>query len=139
MTNYNYNINDPNSGYTPLPYKSFLKSIFDQNYTNKFIKDFNAFSSSRKLEKNKFEYDKNNENNLKKMLEGVPRHLRQKNKSEIYFVNDNNINSNYNSKNRRMNFFNLNKNSKSNNKKNNFELINNILPPNRLKENEKEN
>lgn len=139
LTNYNYNINDPNSGYTPLPYKSFLKSIFDQNYTNKFIKDFNAFSSSRKIEKNKFEYDKNNENNLKKMLEGVPRHLRQKNKSEIYFVNDNNINSNYNSKNRRMNFFNLNKNSKSNNKKNNFELINNIMPPNKLKENEKEN
>ena len=140
LTNYNYNINDPNSGYTPLPYKSFLKSIFDQNYTNKFIKDFNAFSSSRKLEKNKFEYDKSNENNLKKMLEGVPRHLKQKNKSEIYFLNDNNnMNNDYSSKNRRSNFYNLNKISKSNNKKNNFELINNIMPPNKLKDDEKEN
>lgn len=104
LTNYNYNINDPNSGYTTLPYKLFLKSIFDQKYTNKFIKDFNAISSLRKLEKNKFEYDKSNENNLKKMLEGVPRHLKQKNKSEINFLSDNNMNNDYRSKTRRMNF-----------------------------------
>jgi len=141
LTNYNYNINDINSGYTPLPYKSFLKSIFDQNYTNKFIKDFNAFSSSRKLENNKFEYDKNNENNLKKLLEGVPRHLKQKNKSEIYFLNENNINKDYSNKNRNkgINFYNVNKNNQSNNKKNIFEHINNIMPPNKLRENEKEN
>ena len=130
LTNYNHNIIDINSDYTPLPYKSFLKSIFDQNYTNKFIKDFNINSSSRKIEKNKFDYDKKDDNNLKKLLEGVPRHSKEKNKNEIYSC-----------KNRKAYFYNLNRDDKRNKKKNknNFEIINNIMPPNKLIENTKEN
>ena len=141
LSNYNYNnINflSRNTAYTPLPYKSFLKSIFDQNNTNKFIKDFKVYHSSRK-ENNKFEYDKNDEDNLKRMLEGVPRHLKEKNKSETNFLNGN-INNAYQVIPRKNYFYNSNKN------KNNcgyhkikMEQINNIMPPNMLIENAKEN
>ena len=134
LTYYNYNnIQDNNSIYTPLPYKSFLRDIFDQNNTNRFIKDFNLVSTSRKLD-NQFEFDKNDEN-LKKMLESVPRHFKAKNKSEIFFLNENKFGFD---KNRKNNIYHSNKNNKVNNKKKIFEIINNIMPPNKLIEEQKE-
>ena len=62
--NYNntYINNNINSIYTPLPYKSFLKSIFDQNLTNKYINDFNKISYNTFLKNknnNTFDYNKN--------------------------------------------------------------------------------
>ena len=123
-----------NAIYTPLPYKSFLKSIFDQNYTNKFVNDFNK-NSSHKNNNNTFDYNKNkrskmtpkgffefddDEKKLKKMLENIPRHLKEKNKSEIHFVN--NLNEN------KRNI----KNKSNENDKNIFKQINYVMPPNKL-------
>ena len=139
LSNYNYNINfhDKNVAYTPLPYKSFLKSIFDQNNTDKFIKDFNVYPSSRK-ENTKFEYDKNDDN-LKKMLECVPRHLKENNKSDNNYLIGN-INSVYQVNQKKNDFYYLNKNKNNvGYYKNKSEQINNIMPPNILIESEKEN
>ena len=140
-TNFNYNIiHNNNSVYSPLPYKSFLRSIFDQNNTNKFIKDFNIISTSRKID-NHFDYDKNDENNLKKMLENIPKHLKVKNKSEIFFSSDNK-NNNCDSKRKKGLYNILNNNSKEDNRNSKqkfFGQINNIMPPNKLIEEKKEN
>lgn len=134
LNSYNNNCNN-NAIYTPLPYKSFLKSIFDQNYTNKFVNDFNKNSSHNKHSNNTFDYNKNkrsnmiskgffefddDENKLKKMLENIPRHLKEKNKNEIHFVN--NLNENKRNK----------KNKSTENKKNMFKQINYVMPPNKL-------
>ena len=139
------NINNNNSKYTPLPYKSFLKSIFDQNYTNKFLNDFNKLSShAYKKNNNTFDYNKSrrhkiitkgfleiedDENKLKKLLENIPRHIKEKNKSEIYFVN----NLNENKSNNKKKIDNIIRTNKSNNTTKNFlEQINYVMPPNKV-------
>ena len=134
-----------NAIYTPLPYKSFLKSIFDQNYTNKFVNDFNKLSShAYKKNNNTFDYNKSrrhkiitkgfleiedDENKLKKLLENIPRHIKEKNKSEIYFVN----NLNENKTNNKKKIDNIIRTNKSNNTTKNFlEQINYVMPPNKV-------
>ena len=54
------------------------------------------------------------------MLENIPRHLKEKNKSEIHFVN--NLNEN------KRNI----KNKSNENDKNIFKQINYVMPPNKL-------
>mgnify|MGYP007101999331 FL=1 len=147
----NYNYNNNNSVYNPLPYKSFLNSIFEQNYTEKYLKDFNAFSPRKK--NTQFDYDKNkkyfrnkskgfldidddNENKLKKMLENIPRHLKEKNKSDIYCIENKNINNTIKDRNKNRKLLHYNylteKNNNNKNRKNIFELINHVMPPNKL-------
>ena len=151
--NKSYSSNDyNNSKYTPLPYKSFLKSIFDQNYTNKFVNDFNKISSHQyKKNNNTFDYNKNrrhkiitkgfleiedDENKLKKLLENIPRHIKDKNKSEIYFVN--NLNENKSNNKKKMD--NLIRTNKSTNTTKNFlEQINYVMPPNKVIEKNDDN
>ena len=150
--NYNYN---NNSVYNPLPYKSFLNSIFEQNYTEKFVKDFNAFSprkkntqfdyaKNKKYFKNKsrgfLDIDDDNEMKLKKMLENIPRHLKEKNKSDVYCINNLNENNNINNtikernKNRKLLHYNYltEKNNTTKKRKNIFEQINHVMPPNKF-------
>ncbi len=136
-----------NSIYTPLPYKSFLKSIFDQNSTNKYLNDFNKISSNiskKNKNNNTFDYNKTraqkiiskglfefneDENKLKKLLENIPRHNKEKNKSEIYFMN----NLNENTKNNKKNVYDITmKNKNDNVTKNLLHQINYVMPPNKL-------
>jgi len=130
--NYNntcINNNNINSIYTPLPYKSFLKSIFDQNLTNKYVNDFNKISYNTFLKNknnNTFDYNKNrthkkiskgffefneDENKLKKMLENIPRHNKE-NKKNIFDI--------------------IPKNKNDNITKNFLYQINYVMPPNKL-------
>ena len=132
--NYNntcINNNNINSIYTQLPYKSFLKSIFDQNLTNKYVNDFNkisynTFLKNKNKNNNTFDYNKNrthkkiskgffefneDENKLKKMLENIPRHNKE-NKKNIFDI--------------------IPKNKNDNITKNFLHQINYVMPPNKL-------
>ena len=136
--NSSYYLNEACSGRsvkTNLDSKYFLKTVFDQNLTYKFVNDFNTFSPLKQKRKNiffsKFDFNNNNEkekdvrqtprnfyniqkseNNLEQMLKTIPTHKKDKEKNnkkfEIYTLTQN----------------------KS--RKKTFEEINSIMPPNIL-------
>ena len=117
--------------------KYFLRSIFDQNSTSKFVNDFNYYSPSRQKGQFKsftnFEFIKkekkselnqtpraftniqNSENRLEKLLKSIPSHKKDKN---IYEYNC------FSKK--------LNSNINENKSKKKYEEIDNIMPPNFL-------
>ena len=120
--------------------KHFLKSILDENSTNKFINDFNYYSplhqnkkyisfaefgfnnpSTYREKENKqsprtfFNIEKD-ENKLEKMLKTIPTHKNDKQMSKFTNTVINKLNNNNNSKNKKLS----------------FREINNIMPPNKL-------
>ena len=90
--------------------KHFLKQLFEENSTKNFIKTFR----SKNKQNNTFQYNGENHNKLNILLQGIPRHLPEKNKNE-----KNNPNSNF---------------SKSYTSRYNHQMqyIEHIMPPNNL-------
>jgi len=117
------NISHYNTGFNSLSSKYFLKSMLDQSSTNRFARNFNLMENNlektfkKKVNRSYFCFD----NKLEKMLKTIPQHIKEKKiKNEIHFMN--NINSNKNNNNKKINVYNKIK----------FENLDNIMPPNKL-------